>query len=68
MLVLERVGRFALLVVVVVVTGGLDAQDEGGVFDGHGAGGDEVAEFVDVEGGWLEGVRSGGWCRWMGIR
>lgn len=45
--VLERVCRFSL---VAGWSHGLDAHDQRGIFGWHGAGGDEVSEFVDVEG------------------
>lgn len=54
---------FVVAVVLVVATGGLDAHDQRGIFDRDGAGGDEVAKLVDVEGCWLWGLvgREEGW-------
>ncbi len=53
--VVEGGGRFAF-----GWGGGLDVCDEGGVFGGDGAGADEVAELVDVEGGRFGGFVEGG--------
>lgn len=52
----EGVWSFAFVVAVAGGRCGLDAHDQGGVFGWDGAGGDEVSEFVDVEGCWLWGI------------
>lgn len=64
---LECVCRFAL------VAGwrcGLDAHDQGGVFDGDGAGADEMSELVDAEGCgfWWFLFRRWCWRWWVAAR